>query len=186
MVNAAQSRMESGSRPVREGVERGGCQTPRGAVARRADRDTANRVVDAQPGGARVESQAGVGCPAGRTWDVARTGGHGAVERPAQRAAPRADPRRRRGRADRRWAPLKPATKFRRSSRIPSGAGHRPAHDQRGDGPRPSRAAPELRGLYHTRRPPFPDRPDPGRPDLLGRRHGPGGDPPPPHQRISR
>ena len=83
-VNAAQSQMESGSRQLGEGVERGGCQTPRGAVARRADRDTANRVVGHNPGGARVESEAGVGCAA--RPDVGR--------RPNRRAMARSnDPR---------------------------------------------------------------------------------------------
>ena len=42
-----------------------------------------------------------MGCPAGRTWDVAQIGGLRAVERPAQRAGRRIDPRCRRCRADR-------------------------------------------------------------------------------------
>ena len=49
VVNAGQSQMESGSRQLREGLERGGGQTPRGAVARRADRDTADRIVGHDP-----------------------------------------------------------------------------------------------------------------------------------------
>ncbi len=56
-----------GVAPIGEGLERGGCQTPCGAVVRRADGDIANRVVGRSPRGARAESEAGVGCLAGRT-----------------------------------------------------------------------------------------------------------------------
>ena len=61
-----------------------------------------------------------------------------------------------------------------RSRRSP---GTGPALDHAGNHPRASRAATELCRVHHARRPAVADRHDPGRPDLLGRRHGPGGRP---------
>ena len=60
------------------------------------------------------------------------------------------------------------------------------APDYRGNHPRTPRPVPELRHLYHARRPDRPDRSDPGRPVVLGCRHGSGGRPPTPHQRVPR
>ena len=57
--------------------------------------------------------------------------------------------------------------------------------DRRPDRARQPRAAPQLRRLHHARRPPGPDRPDPGRPHVLSRRDGPGLDPAAPAQRLT-
>ena len=57
------------------GVERRGGQTPRGALDRRADRDTADRRLGHEPRAALASNlRQAWGRPAGRTWDVAQTG----------------------------------------------------------------------------------------------------------------
>ena len=82
-----------GVAPASEGVERRCGQTPGGAVARRADRNTDDRTIGHNTSSACVESEKGVGCPACRRRNVAQCGGRRAVERPAQRVAPRVKPR---------------------------------------------------------------------------------------------
>ena len=106
-------------------------------------------------------------------------------ERPRAAMLP-SDPRRRRRRAIATGAAHGPPRGLLdpRGSRRSPGPG--PAPDHAGNRPR----HPELRRSFAAYITPdglpLPDRPDPGRPDLLGRGHGSGGGPPTPHQRVPR
>ncbi len=105
---------------------------------------------------------------------------------PARGPAPRIDPRRRGCVADRRRGRPRPPRGHRDPERSGRPSRPGPPPHRRTDRPRASRAAQELRRLHHARRPPGPDRPDPGRPDLLQRRDEPGHHPAAPPERLPR
>ena len=85
VVNAGPIADGVGVAPAPEGVERGGGQAPRGAVARRADRDTADRI-------ARTQPRAALASNLRQAWG-ALLAGRGTSPRPAGRRSRSNDPR---------------------------------------------------------------------------------------------
>ena len=86
VVNAGQSRMESGSRQLQKGLNEGAAKLraalwleERTGIPLTGTSDTTRAALASNLG-------TGMDCPAGRTWHLAQTGERRAVERPAQRA----------------------------------------------------------------------------------------------------
>ena len=71
-VNAGQSRMESGSRQLQKGLNEGAAKLRAALWLEERTGIPLTGSSRHNPRGARVESEAGVGCPAGRTWHVAQ------------------------------------------------------------------------------------------------------------------